>query len=881
MKKSGKTEKRRGVVEMRTYLLIGLFVASPLVVFGAEKKQLTKEDVKAGRKLIDQMSEDQKDEQRKLLTVADRKKLSEIRFRNAQRLYEDMLYTEARRESERAVELNPSSREAKELLGLINSILAVRIERIRTMTQHLSRTEQVKRQEELIRLQNHLDRAKVLISQATSKGGSDGEGRLTEEVQMLDKADGHLVKAREIAKWMPAYVPVKQFEAGIESMLDRVFRERKSRSIRLDSMGKIAAAQEADTTRARTKSYRNRRIRMLIDKAYLLFDRQDYAEAGRLAKRILEMDATNTEAVQLKVLCRIKEIDKRDSKVREIKKEAVKSWVEISTRATIPFGRVLVYPENWRQVARRQSLAERRLQEPEWQKALRRALEREVSLQFNEQPLEECIHYLRGLADDGSSAASIIMDPKAFGPGGVDSQTPITLKLSKTRLGLALRWILRMAKLDYAMKDGAIFISTPDRLKGELQQKIYDVRDLTFQIQSFPGPEVGVGGLGGGNAGVVMNLPTTEIVAAGTLEDMIKRVVRPSSWDGEASITEKSGKLIVVHQPEVHNQIEQLLEDFRKSQTMQVFVEARYIDVQQGFLEEIGVDWGGNPGVQWTDTQAPIGGSSYLGTHPGLPGGNNNARYPGIADSNTGLPDNSTDRINQLYTAYGQSRSTGSSLSGNYYTGEGLATRFTYLGNWQAQVMVRAIKKEQRGTVLFAPRITMFNNQRAHMFVGLQRSYISGWSSSGSSYAPEITSAIVDGVALDVRPIVSHDRRYITLELRPSLVRPVDISNQPILGNNDPGDPSSTGNTNLSVTLPELEIRTIKTVVTVPDGGTVLLSGLMSEKQSEQQSGIPFLMDLPVIGRLFSNNFKDVERRNLLILVNARIILFSEEEQKL
>ncbi len=248
------------------------------------------------------------------------------------------------------------------------------------------------------------------------------------------------------------------------------------------------------------------------------------------------------------------------------------------------------------------------------------------------------------------------------------------------------------------------------------------------------------------------------------------------------------------------------------------------------------------------------------------------------------MPDDSDNRFNQIYTSYGQSRGTGSALSTGYNTGDGLATRFTYLGNWQAQVMVRAVKKEQRGTVLFAPRITMFNNQRAHMFVGIQRSFISGWSSSGSSYAPEITSAIVDGVALDVRPIVSHDRRYITLELRPSLVRPVAITDQPILGDNAPDASTTTpttGSSNLSVTLPELEIRTIKTVVTVPDGGTVLLSGLMSEKQSEQQSGIPFLMDLPVIGRLFSNNFKDVERRNLLILVNARIILFSEEEQKL
>jgi general secretion pathway protein D len=70
-------------------------------------------------------------------------------------------------------------------------------------------------------------------------------------------------------------------------------------------------------------------------------------------------------------------------------------------------------------------------------------------------------------------------------------------------------------------------------------------------------------------------------------------------------------------------------------------------------------------------------------------------------------------------------------------------------------------------------------------------------------------------------------------------------------------------------------------VVTVPDGGTVLLSGLMTERQSNQHGGIPFLMNLPVVGRLFSNNRKSTDRRNLLILVTAKLILFSEEEQQL
>jgi general secretion pathway protein D len=248
---------------------------------------------------------------------------------------------------------------------------------------------------------------------------------------------------------------------------------------------------------------------------------------------------------------------------------------------------------------------------------------------------------------------------------------------------------------------------------------------------------------------------------------------------------------------------------------------------------------------------------------------------------------------------------------------------FTYLGNFQAQALLRAVKKENHGTVLFAPRLTMFNNQRAHVFVGRETAYISNWSSSGGVYTPQVSTAVMDGVSLDVRPVVSHDRRYITLELRPSLVRPVgarrfsinssvggdddddgdglqngadptplgpiggDIDGDGILNQNDTdvdGDGQNNGSTAgnaLEFSLPELEVRAIRTVVTVPDGGNVLLSGLMTETTSDQRSGIPFLMNLPILGRLFSTDFKDVERRNLLILVTANLILFAEEEAKL
>jgi general secretion pathway protein D len=857
---------------MRAYLTVALFLVMPLAASAAEPAPAPQDEAEA-RRLLDSMTDSEKSGQLEVLRVTDRRLRSQLHCQTAKRMYEDRLYEDAREQAELAVQYDPANEEAKKLLQLADSVLSVRRAQIRSMTEHLERGEQIKRQEQLMKLQSHLDRAKVLIAQATGASkGAETSDDLAAQHKLLEEADRHLVRAREIAKWMPAQVPVKDMEESIDMMLDRIFKERKAREAKLEVLGRERAAAEALKARESAEQFKQRRIRMLMDRAIMLYDRNDFDESGRLARRILDIDPTNADAVALRTRCRVKSIDKRAARTADIKEEAIKDWVELSKRATIPHSRLLVYPEDWDEVSARDSVEERRLQEPEWQRQIRAALEKEVDIEFTEQPLEECINYLRGLTD-----ASIITDNRAFAAGGVDPKTPITMKLSKTRLSLALKWILRMAKLDYALKNGAIFISTPGNLQGELVQKMYDVRDLTFSIEHFPGPELGLNAGGTGAAGAVISTPPpTSVVQVATLQDMIRRVVRPTSWTlAGVQIQENGGRLMVTHQPEVHAQISQLLEDFRKTQTLQVHVEARYVDVRQGFLEEIGVDWGGNPnGVAWENIQP-----AFDANHPSIADNST-----GVWDSGPGRPDGAPGRITQRYQSWNTGRADGNNSAGRIAgPGDGLSAMFVYLGNWQAQVLLRAVQKESKGTVLFAPRLTMFNNQRAHIFVGRQTSYVSGWTSSGDVLTPEVSTAIMDGVALDVRPIVSHDRRYITLELRPTLVRPVGDARQFTRGGGDDDDDDDdvdlVGQQRMS--LPELEVRTIRTVVTVPDGGTVLLSGLMTERQSNQHGGIPFLMNLPVVGRLFSNNRKSTDRRNLLILVTAKLILFSEEEQQL
>ncbi|MHC4916980.1 MAG: hypothetical protein ACYTGB_15980, partial [Planctomycetota bacterium] len=139
---------------------------------------------------------------------------------------------------------------------------------------------------------------------------------------------------------------------------------------------------------------------------------------------------------------------------------------------------------------------------------------------------------------------------------------------------------------------------------------------------------------------------------------------------------------------------------------------------------------------------------------------------------------------------------------------------------------------------------------------------------------------LLTGVVFDVRPIVSANRRYITLELRPTFTELVDmnVSSSVILVDDDDDDDFTL--LTLTTQLPEIQVTRVRTSVTIPDGGVILTGGRMRDVQFSSETGIPFIKDIPFLGRAFRWNREDNYRENLAILVTARTLLFEEEERK-
>ena len=132
------------------------------------------------------------------------------------------------------------------------------------------------------------------------------------------------------------------------------------------------------------------------------------------------------------------------------------------------------------------------------------------------------------------------------------------------------------------------------------------------------------------------------------------------------------------------------------------------------------------------------------------------------------------------------------------------------------------------------------------------------------------------GVTLEVEPVVGPDEYTIDLNLVPQVVEFEGFINY--------GSPIQTSSTNaLGVSItnvitpnvinqPIFSTRKVTTSVSVYDGNTVVLGGLMREDVQKVEDKVPILGDIPILGRLFRSSVDQHLKRNLVIFVTARLM---------
>jgi type II secretory pathway component GspD/PulD (secretin) len=178
-------------------------------------------------------------------------------------------------------------------------------------------------------------------------------------------------------------------------------------------------------------------------------------------------------------------------------------------------------------------------------------------------------------------------------------------------------------------------------------------------------------------------------------------------------------------------------------------------------------------------------------------------------------------------------------------------------------LMLRALESQGRLQVLSNPSVMAANNEPAHIQIGENIGRAEGQTiTSGGNQS---TSVVFDdiGVILDVTPSINPDG-FVRMQIEPSIT---DLTNRVTQVSED-----------LAVQI--LTKREATTTVTVRDGQTIVLGGLISDIYEEREWKVPLLGDIPLIGWLFKSIQRDNTKIELLIVLTPHVITSPAEEAR-
>jgi general secretion pathway protein D len=272
--------------------------------------------------------------------------------------------------------------------------------------------------------------------------------------------------------------------------------------------------------------------------------------------------------------------------------------------------------------------------------------------------------------------------------------------------------------------------------------------------------------------------------------------------------------------------------DIRRAQ---VLIEALIVELADVDGANLGVQWGsvnGGSVVQFSNTGASIG-SVMVGMEEAKDKKTTETRVD--ADGNP---------YNVETTTTGDFSKLASALGGVQGAAVGLA-----LGDWTA--LITAVSSQSNSNILSSPSITVMDNGEASFIVGEEVPVLTG-STAGSNNS---------------NPFQTVDRKEVGIKLK--VVPQINEGNSVQL--NIEQEVSNVLGANGAVDV-RFAKRQLNTSVMIQDGQMLVLGGLIDERAAESESKVPFLGDIPYLGRLFTSTSTTVEKKNLMVFIKPTII---------
>ncbi len=552
-------------------------------------------------------------------------------------------------------------------------------------------------------------------------------------------------------------------------------------------------------------------------------------------------------------------------------------------------------------------------------------------VQFFESPLPEVMAELQrqakmfDLTEPDPSKKGVNIIPLQNG----DEPFPnVTITLNTMPLGQMIQFIAEMVSWTYDVRSDAIVVSkSGGTFTGRsLETEFYEVTQGTIQRMTG-GAGVGMGGAGadpfapapGGGGG---GADDTGVKIKGFLEGA---GIPFDDTKGHKFVFD-GFQMIVTHERRFLDLIERILERLDADSSRQVEIETKFLEVQEGALDEVSFDWQyswGEPQfVLDPNTLNPVvdsNGQPILSFGKSFTG---NTRTLATAHSATGLSRDTIISIPDNTDASLNIPNPTPSLPGKIGIGQGVTPLFAsdnkditmggaggsmILGGSQAKLLINALKRKQGTDLLSAPRITVMDGQPAQITIAQEFIYptdyepapIPGGGGGGGgnnqgvgalAQAIQIQSAVPQfdtvapddeqpgfrevGVVMDVTPRIEK-YNSIALELSPKVTEFDGFieygGSSAMIGTSAVGSPPMIIQPS-GILMPIFSVRKVNTSVTIFDGATVIIGGLTREEVKTVNDKIPVLGNIPLLGRLFQSSAESYSKRNLLIFVSASIV---------
>jgi general secretion pathway protein D len=555
------------------------------------------------------------------------------------------------------------------------------------------------------------------------------------------------------------------------------------------------------------------------------------------------------------------------------------------------------------------------------------------TVQFENATIEEAVEYLRIKSKDLDEAET---DPTKKGvniiirTGDAPAAAAISLDLKNVPMAEALRYICDLAQMKYKVEAYAVVVVPISESSTEMFTRTYRVPpDFLSQAGGGAAPAAAAPAADPFAApapGAASGLPTRA-----TAKDVLIGAGITFPDGASASFTAATSTLVVRNTSPNLDLIETYVEELNKNGPKQVVITTKFVEVSQRNTEELGFDWllgggGSRPKVDFAGGSlgnSAINGTSFTNNYPftsvvagapqavglppptsNVPVGTNSTAGTGVGSVTSGLRSGTSainaGRLDDLLN-------TGTTIGQAINPAPGILSMAGIFTDPQFQVVMRGLSQKKGVDLMSAPSVTTKGGTRATMEVtrefiyptefdppqlpqGNQGGGINLFGAATSQIATPTTPTAFEtrqtGVKLEAEPTVGPDGNTIELNLSPEVVEfdgfinygspilspgqtlPIVVGGA-LLGFNNTGDRVITPNV---INQPIFSVRKVTTGVTVWDGQTVVLGGLIREDVQDVEDKVPILGDIPILGRLFRTEAEEHFKRNLIVFVTAYLI---------